>query len=133
MTKGQQAMAVAMICPEPEKGGRGNVSKIETFPETGKVSILETFSFSEEVCLSVRSPCLVSAQIHGERFHFGTVLVLRAASSGVLVRLRSGSANGGRFPGRSSVADSPMHDKLTVNVTLPAVVANGPCDIADFG
>jgi hypothetical protein len=31
MTKGQRAMAVAMIYPEPEKGGRGNSSKIEGF------------------------------------------------------------------------------------------------------
>src|SRR5271154_7144810 len=35
LTKGQQAMAVAMIYPEAEKGGRGNKGKA---PETGGFS-----------------------------------------------------------------------------------------------
>jgi hypothetical protein len=28
MTKGRRAMALAMIYPEPEKGGRGNVGAV---------------------------------------------------------------------------------------------------------
>jgi hypothetical protein len=38
LTKGQQAMAVAMVYPEPEKGGRGKKGEIKTVTEKTTVS-----------------------------------------------------------------------------------------------
>jgi hypothetical protein len=38
LTKGQQAMVVAMLYPEPEKGGRGKKSEARNRPETGQFS-----------------------------------------------------------------------------------------------
>ena len=38
LTKGQQAMALAMIYPEPEKGGRGKKSEARNLEETSKFS-----------------------------------------------------------------------------------------------
>jgi hypothetical protein len=49
MTKGQQAMVLAMIYPEPERGGRGNKSAL------GKGSDSEPFLFSKARLSDARS------------------------------------------------------------------------------
>jgi ParB-like nuclease domain len=42
LSKGQRAMATAMAYPEPEKGGRGNSSKIKDFIQSGALSQART-------------------------------------------------------------------------------------------